>query len=779
MVVTVPAEEMSIRQALAAVGIADRPDAQVIVATITERLTDGGTIISDTQHHYLDKIGNISPDGVSGNLYATTGLFRLNCLVNNKGRTRDNLERIVCLPFDCDLTDFYEIDPKRKREFYETRQSEIDEMIEEQLEAVTDCFEQAGVPIHRIDYTGHGLAVYAYVADQDQCRIDDLLAMHERNVERINEIAGVQLVDTASKDAGTRVMRIPHSYNQKGSTPRLVKTLKYKPNQYITVTASEAKRKTQAPVDAPADGKGLSPVAIEHIFDAIAPFYVSGVKHRMTNAIAGMFGKALVPQSQAAAFIDRLSAGDNNPRAKARNVKTTYDNLRAGRPVSGFHTLKELVSPAKLEFVDDTLRDFYRSTQTSPTLPSIVVGSQPKQPAGEIREFPFSIQSIPDAARRGWVGEYINLVEPTSEAPESFHIACAMTLIGALVARRVHVYHRSDELFPNIYLLLDGPSGSGKDTAIKRMLRMPQIPTGPGSGVDNPPTFKVVWDFASAESMISRLAESKRLLLYQSEFAKLMGNANREGTSTLKPVIMNAFDNPIALQNNTKSDAVEARDFTICIASCVQPEVLSELVTGTDQFSGFLNRFWIVPGEANGPRPNPPHLDEQLASDLYADIVRTIAAYGDKKRLLKSPEADALWNDWYNDDYYTTFASPAERAMHARTGMYLLKFSLIYAIADGAREIGADHFLAGKALSDWSWNHTRQIVPMLGEAPDAKLQRKISDYLKRKGASKRVQVQRGIGHSLGPGVFQRVVDAMVKNGELYEDSDKVLSLAEG
>lgn len=114
--------------------------------------------------------------------------------------------------------------------------------------------------------------------------------------------------------------------------------------------------------------------------------------------------------------------------------------------------------------------------------------------------------------------------------------------------------------------------------------------------------------------------------------------------------------------------------------------------------------------------------------------------------------------------------------MGIRLGTLVMKTALLNAVLDRADAVGLGHLNAAMALVDWAWGHTRKLLPTWGEAPDARIERLILETLHRKGPMSRRNVQRAMGHRTGPGVFGRVVKAMIENGEIVETPERVLTL---
>ena len=79
---------------------------------------------------------------------------------------------------------------------------------------------------------------------------------------------------------------------------------------------------------------------------------------------------------------------------------------------------------------------------------------------------------ILDEGERQFIDLYMHMIG-RSEVPRRFHFWSAMSLLAACVADRVWV--KADiatKIYPNLYVFLVGPSGSGKEQAIKVVLKL-------------------------------------------------------------------------------------------------------------------------------------------------------------------------------------------------------------------------------------------------------------------------------------------------------------------
>jgi len=399
----------------------------------------------------------------------------------------------------------------------------------------------------------------------------------------------------------------------------------------------------------------------------------------------------------------------------------------------------------------------------------------------------FDPHPMPEGSVTGWFKDYLDLVEPTTEAPDAFHVAAAMSIIGSCIGKRVGMFHTSDRLYPNFYTLLIGPSGrSRKDTAIRRMLNCFYLPPPRGEPlVVTEAPFRIVRDISSSEGLIALLKKKPNILLYTSEFSKVMSNAGRESTKSIGPTLIEAFDTPPSLQNNTKSiveesqksgEPMEAVNPFVSVISTVQPEILADIIGSAEQYSGFLNRWFMVPGDGKGPRPNPPQLDEGRGYILLRDALKTIRKYDEGTMLTLTPDAESLWADWYIASYPTGHESSQEDAMGIRRGTIVKKIALVHAVMSGSKHVTDEHMEIGIAIGDWSWSHVRKMLPTWGESKDSEMERKIMEKLEQRGPMTKRQLQQYTGNRMGPGVFSRIIKSMVENGDIVVGDGNIVAL---
>ena len=114
---------------------------------------------------------------------------------------------------------------------------------------------------------------------------------------------------------------------------------------------------------------------------------------------------------------------------------------------------------------------------------------------------------FPSVAWRGIFRNYLDMVAPTTEAPNSFHFATFLQVFGCTLGRKLHVYH-AGRLYPNFFTCKVGRSGlARKDTAGKLgMTILGRLHSH--SDDDVSPPFKIIWGIRSYEGLLDELRKA-------------------------------------------------------------------------------------------------------------------------------------------------------------------------------------------------------------------------------------------------------------------------------
>jgi hypothetical protein len=365
-------EDETIRQRLAAVGMVEEPGTEIVLFHAASE--------HDKRNYTLAELGDRTPASVDGELYVASGLFEAGSIdAKGKGRFWGNLHSIVSMVFDSDSWQYLKLDPATKNEIYEYSLDELDAIITKHRNYLERIIAECGVRFHRLDRTGHGLCGYISVHPKDRTNLVDIRAHHAELIRTINDHAGFELIDRKCSDSGTRVTRVPGSFNNKGSTPKPVTTLYYRAGQHIRVTRTDRPAdEIVQPLDLPEVGSVMAKDAIARLVTITAPYWVDGQRHNLSMDFAGALAHAWVPESEARSIVAKLAAKDRNPRDRLKSVTDTYEKAREGVPVSGLPSLRSWMPETAVEAIDGVLAPYRERMTPKVSLPTATRKSDEK-----------------------------------------------------------------------------------------------------------------------------------------------------------------------------------------------------------------------------------------------------------------------------------------------------------------------------------------------------------------------------------------------------------------
>ena len=750
---------MNVSDAIAQLGIdpATQPGELCIV-----QITKTGA-----RHYRLDEVAQKE---ITIDLYLATGTFAPGSITAHGGRSLENLTSVLWLIGDFDFKDYLNLPLDELRTW-----SDGDLMTTARAlsQDVRELYELIGVPAHRVDYTGYGIAVYTQLNGHTTADIPEIRDLNRALVETINTQWGSTLADPGVHDAGTRIMRLVPGPNTKGETPRQAQTI-YRAEGHVAVAelARILQKRTRTTVARaiPRIGTTLPENVVRSLVDAITPHWVEGQRHGVALALAGILAKAGVTEDQAVEIVEQ-AAGNRN---RVKDVESTYKRARAGLETRGLFGLRDWLPIETVEFIDRTLDEVRpRSAELTFTASD---GVAHDNTAGEpLEDMP--VTPIPESVKTGLIGDYIALMRPTTEASESYHLGVGLTIMASLIGRHVYVDFGS-QVYPNLYTLLVGISGkSRKDTAIKRGTRMLTTPVSSGT-TQLRSNVKIVTDVASAEGLIGSLSEHSNVLLYLTEFSRLIAQARRKGTTTILPVLMEAFDTPPVISNLSKGSPLTAEYPYLTILSATQPRILEGLMSEEEVYSGFINRWLIIPGKSEAPMAWPASVDRQAAALLFEQMHSAVyQAYTAGFELTLAKDARLFWEDWYVGDWHRKQTAD-EEAMRGRYATLIVKIAMNYAVQNGDQMITQQHLEQGIAVVEWMWGHVARMVPGWGSTTLGRLEGRVIRVLTERGTvSKRTLVSNCSNpRHWTTRDINDVIDALVRAGTIAADASGMVSV---
>lgn len=405
--------------------------------------------------------------------------------------------------------------------------------------------------------------------------------------------------------------------------------------------------------------------------------------------------------------------------------KAGYAHARAvASALQGVATRVELVEPLVGKDVTDHLAAGKTLAELVP-MPLAPVGQDDIQrvctpPTEPVESGPHWPAPLADEAYYGLAGEIVRAISPQSEADPVAVLVQFLVIIGNVVGRGPHyvVEGHRHHTAENVLLTADTAVGR-KGTAWAQAVRLlrsvaaqwaaDRISGGLSSGEGlvwavrdpinrNEPVRQRGAVTAYHEVCADPGIDDKRLMLYEAEFASVLGVMTRQG-NTLSPILRSAWDGVTTLRTLVKHDPAQATGAHISLVAHITPAELRARLDNTEAANGFLNRFLIVCARRSKLLPDGGTLTDADLQPL-ADRLTAVLMVGEGIcQMTRSPAAREVWHEMYPQ--LTAGRPGLLGAVLSRAEAHVLRLSMIYALLDGVALIEPAHLLAARAIWDY------------------------------------------------------------------------------
>lgn len=318
--------------------------------------------------------------------------------------------------------------------------------------------------------------------------------------------------------------------------------------------------------------------------------------------------------------------------------------------------------------------------------------------------------TLEEEAFYGLAGEIVRAIEPNTEADPAGVLVQLLALFGTAVGRGPYVPVGPAKQHANLFVTLVGESSTGKKgTALKDAMApfgdtlRPLIGSGLSSGegliarvtdavYKKEPIRNKDKTIDRYQDVIETPAvEDKRLIVIETEFGIVLQVIRREG-NTASELVRNAWDDG-NLSTMTKVPR-KATNAHVSVIGHITPQELRCLLTDTDVFNGFANRFlWVgVKGTRVLPWPKPHDL-----LDGPARLAEAIRLAQTRTALGRDDAAERLWGELCHGELNRSYPGRLDTLM-GRARPQVIRLSLISALLDGSAVIRAEHVRAAMAV---------------------------------------------------------------------------------
>lgn len=305
--------------------------------------------------------------------------------------------------------------------------------------------------------------------------------------------------------------------------------------------------------------------------------------------------------------------------------------------------------------------------------------------------------TLPEAAWHPLALRYRDLMAPTTNAPDSFHLACFLTVFGATLHRSVYTVI-SERLYPNMFTVLVGdPGDSRKTSSMKKAFRFFK-----GASTD----MEIIRGIDSAESFKKDVArfqgrdipEDKRspVIVQISELRSLIAKANKTGAENIIPTLCDAYDGEPLEGRAASSTSSSPEPYISFQMGSSKPYI--QCFKRSDLEGGAGSRIAFIFGWPKKRIAYPPPPDEEQYKSLVSDLKEVINYWRNMgpRELTLTPAAHKTWESFYEEELPRW--EPEDeflRSLSRRYDQYALKTALDYAALDMSREITPNHLTCG------------------------------------------------------------------------------------
>lgn len=239
-----------------------------------------------------------------------------------------------------------------------------------------------------------------------------------------------------------------------------------------------------------------------------------------------------------------------------------------------------------------------------------------------------------------WLLSYLDYTHEL-EAPELFHIWCAISGVATTLGRNVWLERGYGKLYPNHYIILVAKSALCRKSVsvftIKDLLVRARSVEIMADRITNPSLLLRLHKTAQKTGKSEMLVFSEELAIFLSK---------EETHKGIIPTLTGLYGCPDSFINELKTVPIDVLN-KVClnILAATTPTDLTELIPATATGKGFTPRLHLVYQDKRRHKNSKPKLDQTLAEKLVADLVDIRKMEGP---FVMSPNDEKWFDEWYN-----------------------------------------------------------------------------------------------------------------------------------
>lgn len=294
---------------------------------------------------------------------------------------------------------------------------------------------------------------------------------------------------------------------------------------------------------------------------------------------------------------------------------------------------------------------------------------------------------------KNWLKAYMEFTAET-ESPASFHYWTGATIVSAALKRNVYLDMKQFKVYPNIYVILVGPSGARKSTATAIGMEIVRQ-VGIRKFSDKITGAALIRDLSKAQEKkitatnnggVTSGAEIEfvsPMLIYASELGVFLGH-DAYGSGVITD-LTDLYDCGPEWQKTTVSrgDEIVPGPYVTMLAAST-PQTLKDTIPASAVGQGFTSRIFFVWGDKRRKRVPIPIWgagQQMLKNNLIADLKQIMKVRGE---FAFTPESLKMYTEFYDKALEPEEEYEDERLRNyaSRKHIHALKIAQICSVAE-------------------------------------------------------------------------------------------------
>jgi hypothetical protein len=341
-----------------------------------------------------------------------------------------------------------------------------------------------------------------------------------------------------------------------------------------------------------------------------------------------------------------------------------------------------------------------------------------------------------------FITAYLKYVEGT-ESPTQYHLWCGISAIAAALQRKAYIVWGTETIFPNMYIVLIGPSGKCRKGVAMAI----------GQDLVRSIGIKVTAESITREALIRDLRECA--VSYDDPDKGIMFHCSLTTHSPELSVFLKQkdvafladltdwYDSKSEWTYRTKgqgTDTIQGICFNLLGASA--PDWLTSILPEEAIGGGFTSRvIFVVEDEKREVVPVPKLPNTELRLKLKADLERIYVMAGEFRMNKESIE---IYSNWYIEhNKNPVITDPKFFGYNERKATHLKKLAIILSASRGdSRVVTVDDFNRALTILDNTEKKMPRVFRSLGKSRYSELTMTVFDFIIEKKVVSRSEILR-------------------------------------